>query len=141
VTDLKCRLDTNDSYLRQFGLDFPYVYYRDAQGLDTLPQTGYPNGVTWYDFRSDLLWMRDNHKRRKIGWVRWIGQLARGYDNYAVFSWRDPYPFMHSLFGPVLRPACKSLSSIFRRRYEKSQILAHTCIDKNHSGKADPANL
>jgi predicted ATP-grasp superfamily ATP-dependent carboligase len=110
VIEMNCRQGINDSYLSRYGLDLPYLHYLDSQGLEVVPQTTYPAGVTWYNLHADLLWMVKCRKENNRAWLPWVRQLVRGYDNYAMFSWRDPVPSIYSMYRTTARLARKAVS-------------------------------
>ena len=56
-------------------------------------------GYRWVSFHYDRLARRET----KLGMVRWLLSLAQAPKVYAIFSWRDPAPFMRYWAGRVER--------------------------------------
>jgi D-aspartate ligase len=115
VIEMNCRIGLNDSYLCKYGIDLPYIYYCDSQDLKIEPCTDYPDGITWYYFETDLYWMLKYSKDISV-WFKWVIDFVKGYNTYAVFSVRDPVPFI------------KSMSVLFLKGFRKikKMVLAKT---------------
>ena len=52
--------------------------------------------------RFDLDWMRI-YGKDKSAWLKWVVDILKGYDTYALFSLRDPVPFIRSVAELLLR--------------------------------------
>ena len=109
VIEINARLGINDCYLAEFGADMPNIYYLDSQKKELSPHNNCPAGITWYHFGFDFDWMRTYRRKYNLSWSSWIRDLVFGFNNYAVFSWRDPAPFMHSLLKWTSRRTRKAL--------------------------------
>lgn len=94
VIEINCRLGINDCYLAGRAHDLACIYYRDAQQLGVSSSDGYPAGVTWYDFASDLDWMLEYERGNARRWFSWWREVFKGHDSYARFAWDDPLPFL-----------------------------------------------
>jgi len=114
IIEVNSRIGVNDCYLADYGLDIAYIYYCEAQGCHIDPVIEYPSRITWYSFRYDLDWMRDYSRKYNVSWFQWLKDLICGYDNYLVFSWDDPKPFMSWLgkrlpnFIKIMKKSCTS---------------------------------
>ncbi len=113
VIEINCRIGINDCYLARFGLDLPYFYYLDSQGINIEPRREYPAGITWYDPFRDFSWMRLYGKEKGMSWGSWIRQL-RGHDIYAIIDCSDPIPGLRLLFGIFFKTLARKINP-FRR--------------------------
>lgn len=90
------------------GVDLLYTMYCDAAGLP-LPsaRTQSYQGTKWVHLRRDLQASLVLHGRGELTFVEWVRSL-RGRKVYAVFSLRDPLPFLLDLW--------EALRKVVRRR-------------------------
>jgi len=103
VIEINCRIGLNDCYLSRHGVNIPLIYYNDCIGNNGKAYTDYPAGITWCNFFQDLDWMRDYAANDLKLWLSWGMDLLKGYDEYALFSWEDPRPFLRFMRLRMLR--------------------------------------
>ncbi len=93
------------------GVDFPYVYYRDAIG-EPLPRVdGYRSGVRYVHLGWDVQAMLAKRRSGEITAARWLRSLA-GVRSNALFSWRDARPalaYAGAAFRRAVRAAARGL--------------------------------
>ncbi|MHC4958490.1 MAG: carboxylate--amine ligase [Planctomycetota bacterium] len=90
------------------GVALLYTMYCDTLGLPLPPErTQTYTGTKWIDLRHDLQSAFSYWRRGELGFADWWRSI-RGRKAFAVFSWRDPAPFVHDLLRMGGR--------IFRRR-------------------------
>ena len=76
------------------GIDLVYTYYCDALGWPLPPATAQTHRRTkWIYLRQDLQSAARQWRRGTLTPVDWLRSL-RGCRHDAVFSWRDPKPFL-----------------------------------------------
>jgi D-aspartate ligase len=77
------------------GVDFPYLLYRDQTGLPVSPMTA-RTGVRWIRLTTDL---PNAARDMRAGTVKLAdyARTLRGVDVEAVFSARDPLPWIYEL--------------------------------------------
>jgi predicted ATP-grasp superfamily ATP-dependent carboligase len=83
------------------GVNLPHLVYRDIQGLES--RNGkYRNGVKWIRLLTDTPTVIGQILKRRMR-VRDYIESLRGEKEFAVFSWKDPVPFlMEILYLPIL---------------------------------------
>ena len=81
------------------GIEFHYTAYADAAGLPLPTQLG-PHGarVKWIHELRDLQASLTAMRHGQLGFADWMRSM-RGPKTCAVFSWRDPMPFLMALAG------------------------------------------
>jgi len=109
VIEINCRFGINDAFMADYGIDLPYVYYSDLQGIDILPERDYAEGIAWYDFERDLDWIREYRRKHSHNVFLFLFQLARGYHAYAYFDPKDPKPVLMQAKKMVARVLSGSL--------------------------------
>jgi predicted ATP-grasp superfamily ATP-dependent carboligase len=77
------------------GVDFPFLVYRYLTRPDEpeAPSAGFRVGVTWVHEDLDLQAFLALRKTGELTLAEWVGSL-RGPRSWAVFSLRDPAPFL-----------------------------------------------
>jgi predicted ATP-grasp superfamily ATP-dependent carboligase len=79
------------------GVALLYTMYCDTLGLPLPPdRTQSYTGTKWIDLRHDLQSAYRYWRRGELGLGQWWRSI-RGRKAFAVFSWRDPAPFLHDL--------------------------------------------
>lgn len=79
------------------GVNLPLAAYQDLIGQTADAQRDYRTGVRWLAFGDDLrAFVRHYRPAGDLNWAGWLRSHA-SRKVYQVFSWRDPYPFVHSL--------------------------------------------
>jgi predicted ATP-grasp superfamily ATP-dependent carboligase len=106
------------------GVDLMYIAYCDHAGLETPALQPNPVGHKWiaedafFTEAVRMAWRRDARLREML-------RSIRGKRIYAIWSWRDPVPFLVYVVGryiPGLAAACfrafRSRCSVWRRRHQ-----------------------
>jgi len=94
--ELNTRTYYHNQLFADAGIDLTRVAYADRTGQDWSAATGnlcQKDGVVWLDFRRDFQSMRIKRRQRQITVGQWLCSLARAR-SFAVWSWRDPLPFI-----------------------------------------------
>ena len=104
------------------GVELLYTMYCDAIGaLIPSKPTGQPKRVTWIFLRQDLQSALFYWKQGELSLLDWW-RSWRGRKTYALFSWRDPQPFLHD----IIRVAGVLFSAKERRKRNYQQpIVEH----------------
>jgi predicted ATP-grasp superfamily ATP-dependent carboligase len=107
------------------GVELLYTMYCDALGLP-LPaeRTQRYRGTKWIDLRHDLQSAAHYFRRGELGLRDWFSSI-RGRKAYAVFSWRDPAPFLHDLK--------RAFSMALARRRRKSDEMSREPGDRTQA--------
>jgi predicted ATP-grasp superfamily ATP-dependent carboligase len=97
------------------GMDFPYMTYCHAlDGSVPAPSTIFKEGVFWIDLERDAIQSLISHRREGLSWR----EYARPYRNehvLAVWSFRDPAPFLKRMGDAVVRGPGHALTRIRAR--------------------------
>lgn len=111
LIEVNVRMTNLNELLRQVGINFPYITYRELTGTPVEPHavTKDMNRVFWYGY-EDMLAIRDYIRTKQLT----IWQVLRSFMKpkaYAIWSWGDPKPGL--AFASML---LDKLWSKFRRR-------------------------
>ncbi len=97
------------------GVELTMTAYCDAVGLDLPSQRTQDDGSSkWIYIRWDLQSALTQMSSGELGVVTWLKSL-RGIDSYAVFSTRDPLPFVLDLLETALDALKGAWLRIFRK--------------------------
>ena len=76
------------------GVNLPLIAYRDILGQEVTIPKDYKTNIRWLSFLNDVKgFILDYHKDGDLSWKQWIFSYW-SFKVYAVFSWKDPYPFI-----------------------------------------------
>lgn len=77
------------------GISLPRAAYDYLlEGRRPRDAAGFGTAVRWMNFRYDWRAYRELAARRELGFWRWAASLAFSRKVHAVFSWRDPLPYL-----------------------------------------------
>ncbi len=96
VIEINYRFGLSDGLPIACGLDLPFLYYRDVQGLDTSAADPVEDGRFWCWFEKDLEWLRTYGERKSVGRTAWVLHRLTHRYTYAVFAADDLKPFFRS---------------------------------------------
>lgn len=91
------------------GVDFPWHAYQLAvhggmqEGVDVpLSERTYRVGVRHVHEEREFRLFLERRRRGEVGFFSWLGEMLRA-DSYAIWNWRDPWPFVCSFAGGLRR--------------------------------------
>ncbi|MFF2889868.1 carboxylate--amine ligase [Paenibacillus sp. NPDC057967] len=92
LIEVNVRMTNLNELLRQVGINFPYVTYRELTGTPVEPHavTKDMNRVFWYGY-EDMLAIRDYIRSKQLTIWQVLRSLLRP-KAYAIWSWSDPRP-------------------------------------------------
>jgi len=99
VIEINFRIGISDELLLCCGIDLPYIYYLDSQGLNTSSYKTYKTGVVWYWFEKDLEWYREYRKKKAISTYSWLKHWSVKKHAHAAFAKDDLKPFFYMLLN------------------------------------------
>lgn len=111
------------------GVELLQTMYCDALGLSVpAERTQRYLGTKWLDIRHDVQSAFYYWRAGKLT-LRQLIQSWRGRKAHAVFSWRDPYPFVHDLWR-----ACRAACASWLRRPRRARVGALAAPRRSISG-------
>jgi predicted ATP-grasp superfamily ATP-dependent carboligase len=97
VIEINFRIGLTDGLLVDCGIDLPFIYYLDAQDMDTEPALDYARDVVWTWFERDVAWLRSYWRETNMSFFSWLKTYFTFRQSHASFSITDPGPFIYSL--------------------------------------------
>lgn len=92
LIEFNARFGLWDALGTRFGIDLPYMAYRDALGLSVERRLTYPAGAGWVDFQRDLAAFRAYRDEGQLSMAAWLRSLTMPV-MASVFAADDPAPF------------------------------------------------
>ncbi|MGI9610484.1 MAG: hypothetical protein ACR2NL_09365 [Acidimicrobiia bacterium] len=102
------RLTDSTELISQSGIDFPFIGYMKALGLNPPTTDRYVEGMTLWRPSKDTVAAWQLWRRGELSPVRWASQIAQRH-RYPIFSWRDVKP---ALMASVYR--LRSIAHVLR---------------------------
>ena len=96
VIEINFRFGLSDGLPVDCGIDFPYIYYRDALGFETQRTTATDFNRVWFWFEKDFLWLRYYGQEKQIGWKQWSAHWWKHKHSYAAYAKDDLQPFWYT---------------------------------------------
>lgn len=111
LIEINCRLGISDGLLVDCGVDIPYLYYADVQGMAPRSQLDYKQNVYWCWFARDMEWFREYRARDGYTKWGWIAHFLLNTYSHPVYTRDDLKPAFCAAAGFL-----KKLSQKFGRR-------------------------
>ena len=111
LIEINWRFGLSDGLLSDCGVDLPWIFYRDIQGLPTQPALDYRTDVRWLWLEKELEWIREYGTSQATPLLRWLGQLLDPRCSHAVLACDDLQPFLQVL-GGLARRAWQALPGV-----------------------------
>ncbi len=111
LIEINCRLGISDGILISAGVDIPYIYYQDSQGLPVGPAREYQQNVYWCWVGRDLEWFREYGTRDGFTVGGWLKHFLLNRYSFPVGAKDDPGPFLYALMAAIKRLVQKGLKS------------------------------
>jgi predicted ATP-grasp superfamily ATP-dependent carboligase len=103
VIEINCRLGISDGLPVTCGVDIPYIYYRDVQGMTVQPELEYKDNVYWWWFEKDIDWFREYKSKDGFTKSKLLKDFLTAKYSYAVYAGDDLRPFSYMVGNLVRR--------------------------------------
>lgn len=103
LIEINCRFGISDGLPVACGVDLPYIYYQDAQGMNPPAKLDYKENVYWCWFEKEMEWFRAYRSRDGFTKLKWCAHFLLNRYSYALFAKDDVKPFMHTTAGLIRR--------------------------------------
>lgn len=96
------------------GINIPRLVYEDLIGRQVALQNDYRTDIKWLAFGMDFrAFIKSYRPGGELSWIEWLMSL-RGKKIYTFFAWRDPVPFLFSIYNDVKKRVAKVTKGLFR---------------------------
>jgi D-aspartate ligase len=115
--EMNTRLPWYNGIFSDAGVNLPYLAYLDLVGQpnESELRTTQQREIAWTSYRQYSAWYKETRKEHPSGLWNWIGSIAR-VRSFAWWNWRDPMPFVASLFFRVRSFIARGLKAVGVRR-------------------------
>ncbi|SDC55469.1 ATP-grasp domain-containing protein [Paenibacillus sp. UNCCL117] len=96
--EINARIPLTGALTLNCGVDLAYLYYLSMTGQQPKPVTSQKDGVTWVYLVRMLLTFQVKHKQGKMTY-RELARIIFSKKTEAMFTWRDPMPFVRSFIS------------------------------------------
>lgn len=103
LIEINCRLGISDGLLVTCGVEVPYIYYRDVQGMSVEAQLEYRKNVYWCWLEKEIDWFLEYRSRDGYTPLRWLKHFLSNPYSYAAYAKDDLGPFFFVIAGIVRR--------------------------------------
>jgi D-aspartate ligase len=110
LMEINARSGTCNQLAVSAGVDLPWIAYQEIQGTAVPHVASTSTGLRWVNEELDVRAFGERRRRGLITPVGWVRGLA-GARSWALWSWRDPRPFLQrtpSLARGLVRAALAS---------------------------------
>jgi predicted ATP-grasp superfamily ATP-dependent carboligase len=97
VIEINWRFGLSDGLAGACGLDIPYIYYRDVQGLPVTWEGRYSDHVFWCWLEKEIEWFRSYSGHDGFTPAQWLKSVIRHRYSYAVYASDDRGPFWYDM--------------------------------------------
>jgi predicted ATP-grasp superfamily ATP-dependent carboligase len=115
--EMNTRLPWYNGIFNDAGVNLPYLAYLDLVGQPDAVElrTTQQREIAWTSYRQYSAWYKETRKEHPISRWSWICSVGR-VRSFAWWNWRDPMPFVASLFFRVRGLIAKGLKAAGFRR-------------------------
>lgn len=96
LIEINVRLPMQNSLAEACCINFPLIQYADLVGQNVKFSSKYKKGIKWVWAEIDLQSFLELRSKGRLSLSEWIKSVYKA-DEYAIFYWRDPVPFLKSV--------------------------------------------